>query len=138
MLFKLFLAFTLIPALELYLLMDIASHIGALNTLIIVLVTGFLGAWLARLEGWNTLARLQAAVREGRLPADELLDGVLVVVAAVVLITPGFLTDVAGLLLLFPPSRAPVREWLRKKVEVRVRDASRRPRDDDEDDIIDV
>ncbi len=132
MLFKLFLAFTLIPALELYLLMKIASHIGALNTLIIAIVTGFLGAWLARLEGWNTLARLQDAVREGRLPADELLDGVLVVVAAVVLITPGFLTDVAGLLLLFPPSRAPVRKWLRKKVELRVRDASGRPRDDDE------
>ena len=133
MLLKLFLAFTVIPALELYLLMNIATHIGALNTLIVVLVTGFLGAWLARMEGWNTLARLQEAVREGRLPADEMLDGVLVVVAAVVLITPGFLTDLAGLALLFPPSRAPVREWLRKKVELRVRDVSVRPRDDNDD-----
>ncbi len=137
MLLKLFLAFTLIPALELYLLMKIATRIGAFNTLIIALVTGFLGAWLARMEGWNTLARLQAAVQEGRLPADELLDGVLVIVAAVVLITPGFLTDAAGLLLLFPPTRAPVRQWLRKKVERRVREVSRRPGEHDQD-VIDV
>lgn len=136
MLLRLFLAFTIIPTLELYILMSVASYIGAFNTLIVVIVTGFLGAWLARMEGWNTLARLQDAVREGRLPADELLDGVLVIVAAVVLITPGFLTDVAGLLLLFPLSRAPVRQWLRKKVEIRVRDASRRPRDDDDDVIV--
>ncbi len=58
MLLKLFLAFTLIPALELYLLINIGSRIGALNTLIIVAGTGFLGAWLARMEGLNTLARL--------------------------------------------------------------------------------
>ncbi len=77
-------------------------------------------------------------MREGRLPADEILDGVLVVVAAVVLITPGFLTDVAGLLLLFPPSRTPVRHWLRRKVELRVREASRQPREDDDDVIIDL
>ncbi|MDX1764580.1 MAG: FxsA family protein [bacterium] len=136
MLLKLFLAFTVIPALELYLLMNMATRIGALSTLIIVLVTGFLGAWLARMEGWNTWARLQEAVREGRLPADEMLDAVIVVAAAVVLITPGFLTDVAGLALLFPPSRAPVREWLRKSVALRVREASRRPGHRDDDIII--
>ena len=130
MLIRLFLAFTIIPALELYLLIQLGSMLGVLATVAVVLTTGLLGAWMARMEGWNTMVRMQDALRQGRLPADEMLDGILVMVAGVVLITPGFLTDVAGLLLLFPPTRMPVRIWLRRQIEKRL--GNRKKRDDDD------
>ena len=117
MLFKLFLAFTVIPAVELYLLIEIGSQLGALTTLGIVLGTGFLGAHLARMEGLNTLLRVREAAMEGRSPADDLLDGALIVAAGLVLITPGFLTDLTGLILLFPPTRYPIREWLKSRLK---------------------
>ena len=116
MLFKLFLAFTVIPAVELYLLIEIGSQLGALPTLGIVLGTGFLGAYLARLEGLNTLLRVREAALEGRSPTDDLLDGALIVAAGLVLITPGFLTDLTGFLLLFPLTRYPIREWLKSRL----------------------
>ncbi|MDP7158325.1 MAG: FxsA family protein [SAR324 cluster bacterium] len=116
MLFKLFLAFTIIPAVELYLLIEIGSQLGALPTLGIVLGTGFLGAYLARLEGLNTLLRVREAALEGRSPTDDLLDGALIVAAGLVLITPGFLTDLTGFLLLFPLTRYPIREWLKSRL----------------------
>ena len=82
----------------------------------IVLGTGFLGAYLARLEGLNTLLRVREAALEGRSPTDDLLDGALIVAAGLVLITPGFLTDLTGFLLLFPLTRYPIREWLKSRL----------------------
>ena len=105
MLLKLFLAFTLIPLVEIYLLIKLGQNFGAITSILLVIFTGILGAYLARMEGLRTLFRIQETMREGRMPGEELLDALLIAIAGLVLITPGFITDVAGFLLLFPFTR---------------------------------
>lgn len=117
MLLKLFLCFTLIPVIELYLLIKIGSVLGGFNTILLVLVTGFAGAWLARQEGMNTMMRLRTNLNQGLMPAEELMDAVIIFVAGVVLITPGLITDVFGLLLLWPVTRNKFKRMLRKKFD---------------------
>lgn len=117
MLLKLFLCFTLIPVVELYLLIQVGTVLGGVNTILLVIVSGFLGAWLARLEGMNTLVKLRVNLQQGLMPAEELLDAVIIFIAGVVLITPGFITDVLGLLLLWPVTRNRLKRFLRKKFD---------------------
>ncbi len=117
MFLKLFLAFTLIPVIELYLLIKVGSLIGAFNTILLVLFTGFFGAWLARLEGMNTMLKVRTSMHQGLMPAEELTDALIIFCAGVVLITPGLLTDAAGLLLLWPVTRKPIKKYLRKKFD---------------------
>ena len=119
MLLKLFLAFTIIPILEIYLLIEIGSLFGALTAITLVILTGFLGAFLARMQGLQTLYRIQDSLREGRMPSGELLDALLIVIAGLVLLTPGFLTDSAGFLLLIPATRNSIKYWLRRQIELR-------------------
>ena len=127
MLLKLFLAFTIIPIIEIYLLIEIGSIFGALTAVILVILTGFLGAFLARMQGLQTLYRIQESLREGRMPSGELLDALLIVIAGLVLLTPGFLTDSAGFLLLIPATRNSIKYWLRHQIELRY--MSNRPED---------
>ena len=117
MLIKLFLAFTLIPVAEIYLIVKLGGILGALNTVIVIIVTGFLGASLARLQGLETMRRVQQSLQQGIMPAEELIDALLIFVAGIVLLTPGFLTDIAGLALLFPPSRTRLKRFLRRKFD---------------------
>lgn len=105
MLLRLFLLFTLVPLLELFLLLRIGALIGAGPTVLLVIGTGMAGAWLARSEGLRSWRAVRAELDEGRLPAAELLHSLLILVAGVVLVTPGVLTDLAGLLLLLRPVR---------------------------------
>ena len=119
MLLKLFLAFTIIPIIEIYLLIEIGSMFGALTAVTLVIITGFLGAFLARMQGLQTLYRIQESLREGRIPSGELLDALLIVIAGLVLLTPGFLTDSAGFLLLIPATRNFIKYWLRRQIELR-------------------
>ena len=127
MLLKLFLAFTIIPIIEIYLLIEIGSMFGALTAVILVILTGFLGAFLARMQGLQTFFRIQESLREGRMPSGELLDALLIVIAGLVLLTPGFLTDSAGFLLLIPVTRNSIKYWLRHQIELRY--MSNRPKD---------
>jgi UPF0716 protein FxsA len=115
MLLKLFLAFTLIPFLEIYLLIKIGSYIGAFNTVMIVILTGFLGALLARYQGLQTILRVRESLNRGQIPASEMLDALLIFLAGVVLITPGFLTDIAGLIILIPRTRSLFKVWIQRK-----------------------
>ncbi len=117
MLFKLFLGFTLIPMIELYLLIQVGSVIGGFNTIALVIISGFLGAWLARMEGINTLMRVRTSMQQGIMPTEDLLDALIIFLAGVVLITPGFLTDAMGLMLLWPTSRNAFKRFLRKKFD---------------------
>ena len=119
MLLKLFLAFTIIPIIEIYLLIEIGSMFGALTAVALVILTGFLGAFLARMQGLQTLYRIQESLREGRMPSGELLDALLIGIAGLVLLTPGFLTDSAGFLLLIPATRNAIKNWLRRQIELR-------------------
>ena len=117
MLLKLFLAFTIIPFLEIYLLIEIGSYIGAFNTLIIVILTGFLGALLARYQGLKTMLKVRESLARGDMPAEHLLDALLIFLAGIVLLTPGFLTDLAGFTILIPTTRFHFKKWLRKKLD---------------------
>ena len=124
---KLLLAFTIIPIIEIYLLIEIGSIFGALTAIILVILTGFLGAFMARMQGLQTLFRIQESLREGRMPSGELLDALVIVIAGVVLLTPGFLTDSAGFLLLIPTTRNSITSWLQRQIEHKY--MSNRPED---------
>ena len=119
MLLKLFLAFSLIPLVEIYLLIKLGQNFGAITSILLVIFTGILGAYLARMEGLRTLFRIQETMREGRMPGEELLDALLIAIAGLVLITPGFITDVAGFLLLFPFTRMLAKNWLKERMRVK-------------------
>ncbi len=86
--------------------MTIGEQIGLVATVGVVILTGFLGAWLTKLEGLRTLKRYRQAIAEGRLPHAEVLEGLMILVAGAVLLTPGFLTDAVGYSLLVPPIRS--------------------------------
>jgi UPF0716 protein FxsA len=116
-LLKLFLAFTIIPFIEIYLLIKIGSYIGAFNTLIVVILTGFMGALLARYQGLKTMFRVRENLAHGEMPAEHLLDALLILLAGIVLLTPGFLTDLAGFIILIPTTRFHFKRWLRKKFD---------------------
>lgn len=115
MLLRLFLLFTLVPVIELVLLIRIGGLIGLGPTLGIVLATGAAGAWLARREGLRSWLAVQRELADGRLPGQELVHGLLILLAGVVLVTPGVLTDLAGILLLVRPVRRVLIARLRER-----------------------
>ena len=119
MLLKLFLAFTLIPLVEIYLLIKLGQNFGAITSILLVIFTGILGAYLAKMEGLRTLFRLQETLREGGMPGEELLDALLIALAGLVLITPGFITDAVGFLLLVPFTRMLVKNWLKERLRAK-------------------
>lgn len=110
---RLVLLFTLLPLAELFILLKVGAAIGLLNTIILVIGTATLGAYLAKRQGLETLNRIRQQLENGALPAEELIDGLLILIAAVVLITPGLLTDTFGFLLLIPQTR----RWLKRYVK---------------------
>jgi UPF0716 protein FxsA len=109
MFLRLLLLFTVVPLVELFLLVKLGTVIGIGPTVLIVICTGVLGAWLARWQGLGVLRRVSEDLAEGRLPADALIDGLLILIAGAVLLTPGLITDALGFLLLVPQGRAVVR-----------------------------
>jgi len=117
MFWKLFAAFTLIPAVEIYLFILAGKNIGAFPTILLIIFTGFLGAFLARIQGTQTFFRIRSAMDQGIMPTEDLLDALLIFVAGIVLLTPGFLTDLAGISLLFPPTRSKMKGFVKRKIE---------------------
>lgn len=117
---KLFLLFTLVPLVDLWVLVQIGRAVGFWTAVALVIATGFAGAWLAKAEGFRVLREWQGALAGGRLPEEGVLSGVLVLAGGLLLVTPGVLTDAAGLALLFPPTRrlaaAGARRWLRRRI----------------------
>jgi len=103
--FRLFLLFSIIPIVEIYLLVKAGTVIGPLPTVGLLLLISFAGAWLVRHQGFEILRRIQLELSQGRMPAAELLDGFMVLVGGILLLTPGFFTDVLGLLFIIPSSR---------------------------------
>ena len=101
-----------IPLLEIYLLISVGRMIGAGSTVLVVIVTAILGAWLLRLQGLQTLSKVQAATQAGKLPAVELVEGVILLVCGVALLTPGFFTDAIGFIALVPSIRQRAAEGL--------------------------
>jgi UPF0716 protein FxsA len=122
MFLRLLLLFTLVPLIELFLLVKLGTVIGIGATVLIVISTGVLGAWLARRQGLGVLRRLSEDLNEGRLPGDTLIDGLLILIAGALLLTPGLITDTIGFLLLVPQGRTVVRRMVAARFEKRTTD----------------
>jgi UPF0716 protein FxsA len=108
----LLLAFVVVPLVELYVLIQVGQAIGVIPTLALLLLDSILGAALMRSQGRVAWRRFNQAIAAGRVPAREVLDGVLVIFGGAFLLTPGFVTDVFGVLFLLPPTRALIRRLL--------------------------
>ncbi len=119
---KLLLLFVALPALELAILIELGSRFGTLHTIGLIIFTGVVGAVLARGQGISVVGAIQREVGQGRLPADSMLDGVMILIAAALLVTPGVLTDTFGFLCLVPSFRKVVRTALWKYLEVAIRE----------------
>jgi UPF0716 protein FxsA len=117
MLARLFLLFTIVPVIELYILIRIGGTIGAANTVLLVIATALLGAFLVRREGTRTLRQISENLSRGVVPGEELIDGLLIFGGGVLLLTPGVLTDVFALWLLVPATRTLFKRWLRRKFD---------------------
>ena len=111
---RLLLLFVLIPIIELYLLLQLGARIGFMPTLGLIVLTGALGATLARQQGLSALAKIQNELKSGRPPAMEMVEGALIVVGGIVLLTPGILTDLFGFALMIPKFRKSFAERLKR------------------------
>jgi UPF0716 protein FxsA len=107
--------FVVVPLVEIAVIIQVGSWLGVVDTIGLLLLISVLGAWLVKRQGGGLVRRVQAELAAGRVPASALVDGALVLVAGVLLLTPGFVTDAVGLLLLVPPVRSGVRSWLRRR-----------------------
>lgn len=124
MILKLLALFTIVPLIELALLIPLGMEIGLWPTIALVVGTALLGAVLGKLEGGRAWANIKRDLNESRIPADSLLDGLAVLIAGIFLVTPGVLTDVVALILLIPPARKPLKRWARKKFSKMLDDGS--------------
>ena len=117
MLGYLILLFTLVPIIELALLIKIGQHIGVFYTLTLVIITGVLGAVLAREQGFRTLKKIESEINLGVMPGNEILNGVMILCGGILLLTPGLITDIIGFLILIPLTRELIKHWLKKKIQ---------------------
>ncbi len=118
------LLFIVVPILELVILIRLGQFMGLWPTVALVLAAGFLGAALARFEGARVLIKFQSELAAGRLPTEAAMDGICVMIGGVMLLTPGVLTDLVGLALLFPPTRRGIQWWVRRRLEKGMADGS--------------
>lgn len=122
----LFLLFTVLPVVDLWLLLRIGGRMGFWPTFALTVGMALLGAFLAKREGAKILAQWRRAMAELRMPEDGLVAGVLVIVGAALLAAPGVLTDVVGFALLVPATRRLIAPWVRRKVGARIEQAQAR------------
>jgi UPF0716 protein FxsA len=108
----LILLFIVVPIAELYVILQVGEAIGAPLTIALLVADSLLGSWLLKSQGRTVWRRFQETMQAGRVPHREVIDGALVIFGGAFLITPGFLTDIVGVLLLLPPTRAVFRRWL--------------------------
>jgi UPF0716 protein FxsA len=121
MLLRLFLVFTLVPIIEIWLLIQVGRVIGPFPTVVTLLAISLVGAWLARSQGFRTIVAIRDELAMGRIPAAHFLDGALILAGGILLLTPGFFTDFAGIFFLIPASRTLLKRWLQNRLEQRLR-----------------
>ena len=117
-------AFIVVPLVELWLLMRVGEFLGAGRTIMIVVVTGVVGAAAARRQGASMLRLIQADLASGQMPAPHMLDGLMILIGGLLLATPGLITDTIGFLLLIPVIRNEIRQWMRRKLEQKLKDGA--------------
>lgn len=108
--------FTVVPIVELTLLIKVGEHIGTFYTILIVVFTGIGGAYLTKLEGLATLFKIKNAVNRGNMPIDSLLDGFMILCSGLLLLTPGFITDILGFSGLIPAFRGIIKRKIKQKL----------------------
>lgn len=114
---QLLLIFITIPILEIAVLLKLDETIGLGQTIFLIFITGIIGAWLVRQQGISIIFQIKKELTNGNIPAKQMIDGVMILIAGAVLITPGLITDVVGFLLLIPFTRNFIRKWIRLKFE---------------------
>jgi UPF0716 protein FxsA len=102
---NLLLLFTIVPVVELFVLIKIGSHIGTMNTIALIILTGIIGASFAKSQGAQIIYEIRTALNQGQIPGKELLQGAMILAGGILLLTPGFITDLVGFSLLFPITR---------------------------------
>ena len=108
----LFLFFLIVPFVEIYVLLEVGGLIGAFPTIFLVVFTAVLGAWLLRRQGFATWRRFQENLRQGQIPAYEMIEGPILLVGGALLLTPGFFTDLLGFACLMPPIRRKIAHYV--------------------------
>jgi len=115
MLLLLFAAFLIVPAIELYLIIEVSHQVGFGNTLIALVFISVIGAWMVKREGLQIIRKTQIELANGQLPGKQIVEGLLILLAGVLMLTPGFATDAIGLFLLFPLTRIMLRSFLTRR-----------------------
>ncbi len=117
---RLIVLFVTLPLVEIFLLIKLGELMGFWPTVLMVIGTGLLGAWMARLYGWSVWMEIQQELQMGKMPTDKMFDGLLILIGGIVLLTPGIITDAIGFLLLIPATREIAKRWLKNRFETRI------------------
>ena len=120
MFIKLLIIFTIVPIIELYVLIEAGQQIGVGPTITMIILTGIAGAYLARTQGFDLIRRIQSELNRGQLPAEDMFDGALILAGGLLLLTPGFCTDLFGFCLLTPVTRTITKVWLKKWLDKKI------------------
>lgn len=120
MFLRLLLLFTIVPMVELSILINLGGYIGPLPTLALVALTGVIGVSLARQQGFMIITKIKSSLDRGKLPADSLIEGLLILIGGVMLLTPGLLTDIGGFMLIIPITRNMIRDIVKSKFKVHI------------------
>jgi len=121
---KLLILFVIVPVTELYILIEVGKKIGSLTTIGIIILTGIIGAYLVKGQGFMILKKIQNDLNEGIMPGDSLIQGVIILAGGILLLTPGFVTDIVGFIFLIPVSRNIVKKYLLKWLKGKIKEGN--------------
>jgi UPF0716 protein FxsA len=121
---KLLILFIIVPVTELYILIEVGKKIGSLTTIGIIILTGIIGAYLVKSQGFMILRKIQNDLNEGIMPGDSLIHGAIILAGGVLLLTPGFATDIVGFIFLIPVSRNVVKKYLLKWLQGKIKEGN--------------
>lgn len=121
---KLLILFVIVPVTELYILIEVGKRIGSLATISIIIFTGILGAYLVKNQGFMILKKIQNDLNDGIMPGDSLIQGAIILAGGILLLTPGFVTDIAGFIFLIPVSRNVVKKYLLKWLKGKIKEGN--------------
>jgi UPF0716 protein FxsA len=121
---KILILFVIVPVTELYILIEVGKKIGSLTTIGIIILTGIIGAYLVKSQGFMILRKIQNDLNEGIMPGDSLIQGAIILAGGILLLTPGFVTDILGFIFLIPLSRNIVKKYLLKWLKGKIKEGS--------------
>jgi len=121
---KLLILFVIVPVTELYILIEVGKRIGSLTTIGVIILTGIIGAYLVEGQGFMILKKIQNDLNDGIMPGDSLIQGAIILAGGILLLTPGFVTDIVGFIFLIPVSRNVVKKYLLKWLKGKIKEGN--------------